>query len=110
MTAGSPTDYSEYCEMEGTDDDPENEDESDSDEDASLASFCASLSGTSNNSSQGMVFMKRDASDKTKLIPIRKRRDKEALQFCSQCDADRSAEGTLSIKNKKLCIVCDVII
>jgi hypothetical protein len=98
--------------MEGTSDDSKNEVEygSDEDEDASLASFCASMSGASNTSSQETLFMKRDTSEKKKLIPIRKRHEMEPLPFCSHCDTHSSAEEALSVKSKKLCIVCDAII
>ncbi|XP_021930613.1 SPRY domain-containing SOCS box protein 3 isoform X2 [Zootermopsis nevadensis] len=103
---------SEYCEMEATDDDPRNEVEyySDEDEDASLASFCASLSGASNSSSQETSIMKRDTRDKKKIIPIRHGQRMEPARLCSQCDTHRSAVGTFSTRSKKLCIVCDVII
>jgi hypothetical protein len=118
MTAGSSVDYTQYCEMEAADSDISEEeeynDDEDEDEDGSLASFCASMSGacpsTSSSSSQETVLMRKHPSGKRKWLSIRKSYKIEPPLFCNQCDAHRSAEGTLSSKNKKLCIVCDVII
>jgi hypothetical protein len=84
--------------------------DSDADEDESLASFCARMSQTLSSSSQETVLMKSDADDNRTRVPTRSSYEIEPCPFCNQCDTRTSAEGTLSTNNKKLCIVCDVII
>jgi hypothetical protein len=107
MTTGSAVGYKEYFRMEVA----ENEEEygSDEDEDGSLASFCAYMSQTSNSMSQETV-LKEDTGNRRKRMSTRKGTEIEPSLCHKNCDTEKSDDGSLSVDDRKLCIVCDVIV
>ena len=109
MTAGSAVGYREYFRMEVAENEMEYDSDEDKDEDGSLASFCASMSQTSNSTSQESV-LKQETGNKKKRLSARKGTEVEPSLFHNHCDTEKNDDGTLLVDGSKLCIVCDVIV